>query len=141
MCLFVRVTGHMVPSEIIGVDLDGDPTCVLVRLIDRAAQALGATKGSVVRIFLDGGHNVNDVSLLEKDDLLYFSFDGGEHGARQSSSLSTSPAIHSLTLRAEWVSGAVRRSVERSEPHGCGGGGSSTADTCQCSISPGFILV
>ena len=77
MRLLVRVTGHLVPSKMIGADLDGDPACALVHLIDQAAQALGATKSSGVRIFLDGGHDVDDVSLLEKDDLLYFSFDGG----------------------------------------------------------------
>lgn len=80
MRLMVRLVGQLAPSKIIKVDLDGEPAEARMQLMVSAARALGVRSTDMrtrVRIYLDGGHDVDDVALLEKDDILYFAFDGG----------------------------------------------------------------
>ena len=58
---------------------DGDASAVRAELIAKAAAALDVTSSvnlSSVCMFLSGGAVLDDVSMLEKDDTIWFSFDG-----------------------------------------------------------------
>ena len=88
------------------VTLTGNAAADHASLVTIAAEALGVptpTNLGAARIFLRGGGVVRecDLSLLEKDDLLFFAFDGsswrapGEAAAATTSGAASSSAVES----------------------------------------------
>lgn len=80
--LKVGVVGQVFAAEfrLLKIALDGDPSAVRAELIAKAAAALNVTSSvnlSTVKMFLSGGALIDDVSMLEKDDTVWFAFDGG----------------------------------------------------------------
>ena len=79
--LLVRFNGHQNPFRALSVDIS-NPLYSFnrERVIFAAAEKLGflgTYKCSGVRIYLEGGAEIDDVALLTKDDVLFFAFDGG----------------------------------------------------------------
>ena len=77
--LRVTVVGRIAEHQLIKVTLDADPATVRAELITKASAKLGVSvlDRERVRMFLAGGAVLDDVTMLEKDDTVYFAFAGG----------------------------------------------------------------
>ena len=77
--LRVSVVGQVAEHQLIKVTLDADPATVRAELITKASSKLGVCvlDRERVRMFLAGGAVLDDVTMLEKDDTVYFAFAGG----------------------------------------------------------------
>ena len=77
--LRVSVVGQVAEHQLIKVTLDADPATVRAELITKASAKLGVSvlDRERVRMFLAGGAVLDDVTMLEKDDTVYFAFVGG----------------------------------------------------------------
>ena len=91
--LRVTVVGRVAEHQLIKVTLDADPATVRAELITKASAKLGVSvlDRERVRMFLAGGAVLDDVTMLEKDDTVYFAFAGGPwHAPRREESDSDS---------------------------------------------------
>lgn len=76
--LGAKVHGYSRPFKSISIDTDGDPSAVRALLIEAAQQKLGypgVIDPAAVCMYLAGGMEI-EVDSLEKDDVIFFAFDG-----------------------------------------------------------------
>tara|TARA_B100000795_G_scaffold262343_2_gene240161 strand:- start:122 stop:535 length:414 start_codon:yes stop_codon:yes gene_type:complete len=79
--LRVALVGQAAEHRLVKLELVGTREALRDRLITSGLQALGVvplpTRIGQVQMFLDGGAVLDDATMLEKDDTVYFSLDGG----------------------------------------------------------------
>ena len=121
--LRVGHVGQDAGFALLRVNLDADDAAIRTELLTKAADKLGTSLPadvSSVRMYLSAGSPLVDMGDLEKDDVIWMSFDGGswrepgEHGAQTSpgpaGACHCARTPHACNCRTAWT-GRLRETI------------------------------